>query len=75
MIKWDSIQVNFGFVAYRDHPPWDTNYVTQFHNLGDESSVIKFIGNLSEAGGGDGPEAVLDGLYDSIFKFTWRKDS
>jgi hypothetical protein len=30
---------------------------------------------MGATGGGDGPEAVLDGLYDATNKITWRKDS
>lgn len=41
----------------------------------DEANIISFINGVSAAGGGDGPEAVLDGLYDSIYKVGWRKDS
>ncbi len=67
--------VRFAFVAYRDHPPQDTSYVTKVHPLGEEASIISFISTVTAAGGGDGPESVLDGLYDSINKIAWRKDS
>ena len=37
--------------------------------------IIRFIDRLSADGGGDGPEAVLDGLYDSINKMSWNVNS
>ncbi|CDW89621.1 UNKNOWN [Stylonychia lemnae] len=69
-------KLRFGFVAYRDHLPHDTTYVTKIHPLDEESKIIDFIGTLTaEGGGGDGPEAVMDGLYDSIHSVNWRQDS
>lgn len=66
--------VQFAFVAYRDHHAGE-EYVTKMKNFCNESEITSFINTLSAGGGGDGPEAVLDGLYDSIFKSSWRKDS
>jgi hypothetical protein len=54
--------IKFGFVAYKDHPPQDPTYVTKFQPLTDEQTVMNFIKSLRASGGGDGPEAVLDGL-------------
>lgn len=34
---------------------------------------MKLIAKESCYGGGDTPEAVLDGLYDSATKISWRK--
>jgi hypothetical protein len=65
----------FGFVGYRDHPPQDSSYVTIIQNLTDESTLLRYISTVTASGGGDGPEAVLDGLYDSVNKISWRKDS
>lgn len=70
-----SRSVKFGYVGYRDHPPQDDTYVTILKDLGDESNILSYLSSVSAAGGGDGPEAVMDGLYDSIFKISWRKDS
>lgn len=66
----------FGIVAYRDHPPEDTTYVTQvFQISADVVHVQKELGKLSATGGGDGPEAVLDGLHDALNKIKWREHS
>ena len=65
----------FGFVGYRDHPPQDSSYVTTIQNLTDKNTLLRFISTITASGGGDGPEAVLDGLYDSANKISWRTDS
>ena len=67
--------VKFAFVAYRDHPPQDASYVTRVQGLTDEPTLQSFLGTVSAAGGGDGPESVLDGIYDSIHKVGWRDKS
>jgi len=65
----------FGFVAYKDHPPQDKSYITKVQPLTDATNVLDFIRNLTASGGGDGPEAVLDGLFDSINKTNLRENS
>lgn len=67
--------IKFGFVAYKDHPPEDTTYITKCQSLCDESTIKHFINGLSADGGGDGPESVLDGLYVSIHNMCWREKS
>lgn len=66
----------FGIVAYRDHPPEDKTYVTQVFQLATNVAHIqKELGKLNAEGGGDGPEAVLDGLHDALNKIKWREHS
>jgi hypothetical protein len=65
----------FGFVGYRDHPPQDSSYVTIVQNLTDKSTIERYISSVSASGGGDGPEAVLDGIHDAAHKISWRTDS
>ena len=50
--------VKFRFVAYRDHPPEDTTYVTKCNpeNLTNATNIIQFIETLDASGGGDKPE-------------------
>jgi len=69
------ISVGFGFVAYRDHPPEDKTYVTNVQNLTSQTNILQFVATLKADGGGDGAEAVLDGIFDSIHKISWRKNS
>lgn len=66
--------VAFGTVAYRDHPPEDSSYVAMVYAL--EEDVAKAHANISKLtadGGGDGPEAVLDGLNAGLTSMGWRE--
>lgn len=66
--------VAFGVVAYRDHPPEDSSYVTQVHPLVESvAQAQKNIEALQAMGGGDGPEAILDGLHDALDTIKWRE--
>lgn len=65
----------FGVVAYRDHPPQETSYITKIHNLGSAEDALSFVKQLDASGGGDGPEAVLQGLSDSVKQIKWRNMS
>jgi hypothetical protein len=58
--------VKFAFVAYRDHPPEDKTFVTKVEPLCNQDAILAFIAGMNADGGGDGPEAVLDGLNDSV---------
>ena len=62
----------FAVVAYKDHPPQDTTYITKIHPLGDAAKALSFVQSLNASGGGDTPEAVLQGLSDSVHKIKWR---
>ncbi|HUW14360.1 MAG TPA: vWA domain-containing protein [Anaerolineae bacterium] len=66
--------VALGVVAYRDHPPEDSTYVTQVYPLTEKVEVCqRNINSLTAFGGGDGPEAVLDGLHDALNAIEWRE--
>jgi hypothetical protein len=54
--------LRFGIVAYRDHPPQDLSFVTMVNDLDNKEAAIEFLNDLVAEGGGDYPEAVLDGL-------------
>ncbi|KAH6874238.1 hypothetical protein BKA70DRAFT_261074 [Coprinopsis sp. MPI-PUGE-AT-0042] len=65
--------IRFGLVAFRDHPPQDTSYVTK--NFGFTSSMgemKKWLGGLVASGGGDGPEASTAALADAL-NMEWRQ--
>ncbi len=54
-------------VSYRDHPPEEQSYVTQVLSLTDDmDEVWASVKKLSAHGGGDGPEAVTDGLFELV---------
>jgi hypothetical protein len=59
-------------VAYRDHPPEDRTFVTQVTPFtADVAAVCEVVMRLEADGGGDGPEAVTDGLHD-VVRLAWR---
>lgn len=61
-----------GVVSYRDHPPQEFSYVTRVTALGDDFAVLeRAVTALAASGGGDGPEAVTDGLFELV-KCDWR---
>ena len=62
----------FGIVAYRDHPPEEKTFITKIHNISTPENALKFLEELRASGGGDTPEAVLQGLMDSIVGINWR---
>lgn len=62
-------KVRVGLVAYRDQ---GDAYVTQVHGLSEDlDGVYKTLMGLRAEGGGDGPEAVQDGLADAVEKMQW----
>ncbi len=44
----------------------DSTYVTKFQHLVSRQEILKFIQTLNADGGGDGPKAVMDGLWESV---------
>ena len=65
----------FAIVAYRDHPPQDSTFVTKICDFTSSINAEKFLHELTASGGGDVPEAVLDGLHDAIYNVNWREKS
>src|SRR5438874_8221354 len=64
--------LKIGLVAYRDK---GDAYVTQVHDLtGDLDAVHAKLKTFQAAGGGDTPEHVNQGLYDSVHKVKWSDD-
>ena len=68
--------LRFGVVAFRDHPPQDSTFVTNVLTPGsnpeqvafvpDAGTVANVLNTLSARGGGDGPEAAADALQLSL---------
>lgn len=66
----------FGFVAYRDHCDAKKSYLTKVKDFCTGDKMVTFIDNeIKAGGGGDNPEAVLDGLNDCVEKLTWDDNS
>ena len=60
-------------VSYRDHPPEDSTFITRVFKFNKNDDEIKsHILTMAASGGGDGPEAVTDGLYD-VNRLYWRE--
>jgi hypothetical protein len=68
-----SVQLSMGSVFYRDH---GDEYLTKnFDFTSDISNVISFIQKQKANGGGDYPEAVIEGLEASINQINWDDDA
>ncbi|RXW19987.1 hypothetical protein EST38_g5858 [Candolleomyces aberdarensis] len=67
--------IRFGLIAFRDHPPQDTSFVTK--NFGFTSDVAKMtqnLANLIASGGGDGPEAQTAALAEAL-NMEWAENA
>jgi len=74
--RTEGLEIRFGIVSYRDHPPQDRTYVTSVFDFTEKiKRVHKLISDLRPSEGGDTPEAVADGLFDARTKLTWELDA
>lgn len=73
--KAEESMLRFGIVAYRDHPPQENSFVTLIRDFSNFSTASCFLDKLSATGGGDPPEAVLDGLHDAVTKLSWNDNT
>jgi len=65
--------VQFALIAYRDHPPQESTYVTKIFDF--TTSVRKakeYVQEMSASGGGDIPEAVTAALHAAL-NLPYRK--
>jgi Mg-chelatase subunit ChlD len=67
-----AVDIHLGVVEYRDHPPQDQLTVRLHPLTSDLQQAQAAILGLSAAGGGDGPEAVLDGVLAACRDLAWR---
>jgi hypothetical protein len=66
----------FGMVVYRDHPPQDTKLIAKVVPLSsDLQDLTAAVKHLKADGGGDTPEAVLDGIQYACRMEGWRKSA
>ena len=64
--------IRVGLVAYRDR---GDDYVTRIVDLSpDLDSMYATLMDFQAGGGGDGPEAVNEALYDAVHKVKWSQD-
>jgi hypothetical protein len=71
-----AVSLRLWVVEYRDHPPQDPTFVARTHpGLTDLAQAQQVIAGLRlGGGGGDGPEAVYDGLA-AACALAWRPHS
>lgn len=68
-----ALSLRVGFVEYRDHPPQDT-VITRVHAFtADLKRAQKTVEGFRAQGGGDGPEAVFDGIVAAVDELDWRQ--
>ena len=68
--------VRIGIVTYRDHSPEDETYVYKMFDLTtDIDQVMDDLRDIDARGGGDGPEAVADGLHVAVHDMDWSGDA
>ncbi|CAE7232764.1 unnamed protein product [Rhizoctonia solani] len=59
--------LRFGLIAFRDHPPQDNTFVSKvFEFTSNPNIMASYLGELTIGGGGDGPEAQCDALFDAL---------
>ncbi|KAF8877944.1 hypothetical protein CPB84DRAFT_354003 [Gymnopilus junonius] len=67
--------IRFGLIAFRDHPPQDTSYVTKSFGFTSDVEVMqKNLASLIASGGGDGPEAQTAALADAL-NLEWQENA
>jgi hypothetical protein len=68
------LDVRFAVVAYRDHPPQDSTFVTRVSDFGDGARLDAALREVIPGGGGDGAEAVWDGV-EAATRLSWRPNA
>ena len=69
------IHLHLGVVEYRDHPPQDTLVYRVYDFTESMKKAQQTINGLDVNGGGDAPEAVLDGIVAACRELSWRKSA
>jgi hypothetical protein len=69
------IDLKVGLSLYRDHPSQGDEFVTVTFDLMKIEDVQSKISEITVGGGGDIPEAVLDGIIDGVNDMKWRTGS
>lgn len=69
------LDLRVGLSLYRDHPSQDTSFVTVIFDLMEVDKIKEIIDQVTVGGGGDAPEAVIDGIIDGTEAMSWRDNS
>jgi len=74
-VSFEKTDARFGLVAYRDHPPQDSTFITRTFDFTTSRKTMQTnVDWMSAQGGGDGPEAVAAGLK-AAYDMDWRKEA
>ncbi|HEU4408573.1 MAG TPA: VIT domain-containing protein [Polyangiaceae bacterium] len=67
--------LRLGLVTFRDHPPQEASFVSRSVPLTEDVEAIRrAVASMVASGGGDGPEALTDGLVDLV-RLDWRPNA
>src|SRR5438067_1517423 len=69
--------MSYALVLYRDHADSDKSFVTHCYPFSEHLQNLQYALDSARAGGGggDGAEAVADGLYEACYNMSWRENS
>ena len=70
-----AVDIKVGLSLYRDHPSQGDDFVTTCFDLRDIDKIQDILDKITVGGGGDIPEAVIDGIIDGVSYMNWRTDS
>jgi hypothetical protein len=70
-----NVDTKVGLSLYRDHPSQGDSFVTVTFDLMEINMIQEKIDQIIVGGGGDYPEAVLDGIIEGIKSMSWREGS
>ena len=75
IVVTEKADVRFALISYRDHPPQDSTYViNEYPFTSSVKTMRENLDKLTANGGGDGPEAVVDGLH-AATKLDYRDNA
>merc|ERR1719228_3201403 len=75
LVAFEKTDLRFALVEYRDHPPQDHTFITRVSQFTKSMSTMKKnVDKMKPHGGGDGPEALADGMYEAL-SLPYRKDA
>ncbi len=66
------MDIKFALCFYRDHQPQEREYLYKQYDLRDSLAARAILQTIWAKGGGDFPEAAMDGLREGIMKTNWR---
>jgi hypothetical protein len=70
-------EMSYALVLYRDHSPQKNSFLTKIYDFSKNLDALQAALDSTRAkgGGGDGAEAVADGLYLATRDLHWRENS